>query len=212
MGEALPNTSLLVDTILRAGFNQIYTMSQYHQLLNGVQSWTGSFCFYFSVSLATDHVTCKLCCQQFCRLCDAIKCINMFSKFVLHFQHIWHKLFIYLQSFVISNFPPTLWCDAFGAVRLVKMLMYKLKWKACCLILCCHLSLHYSVGCISFHWKVVHALYTSSIIPVKPEIYTEQLLGHHFWRASSFLLWKYSPRGSLFIKSHLKYIFQAETN
>lgn len=45
MGEALPNTSLLVDTILRAGFNQIYTMSQYHQLLNGSSREPALFAF-----------------------------------------------------------------------------------------------------------------------------------------------------------------------
>lgn len=65
-----------------------------------------------------------------------------------------------------------------------KMLMYKLNWKACYLILCCHLSLNYTAGCVSFQCKVVHRAApptnTSSVIPAKPQIYTEQLLGHHF--------------------------------
>lgn len=30
-------------------------------------------------------------------------------KFALYFQHIWHELFIYLQSFVISDFPLNPW-------------------------------------------------------------------------------------------------------
>lgn len=37
-----------------------------------------------------------------------------------------------------------------------KMLMYKLNWKACYLILCCHLSLNYTACCISSQCKVLH--------------------------------------------------------
>lgn len=65
-----------------------------------------------------------------------------------------------------------------------KMLMYKLNWKACYLILCCHLSLNYRACCISFQCKVLHRsappFNTSSVIPAKPEIYPEQLSGRHF--------------------------------
>lgn len=90
-------------------------------------------------------------------------------KFALYFQQIWHELFIYLQSFVISDFPLNPWdavCfeeeNADVQIELKSLLLNPLLLT----------FLNYAAWCISAPCKVVQHIPAnpSAVIPAKPEI------------------------------------------